>query len=459
MKSVFFALALVVVGMVGFVGCDFAATDHGHDDQTAQCMSCHSGDTSIGNKILVATAQYEESGHFQGPRSGPDDSATHLYAHHGSNAMYAGGAAYGSDCSKCHSHQGFIAEYTTGDITGAGGDSQIGCFTCHAPHETGGFSLRIEEAVVLKDGTTEFDLGSGNLCVNCHQARSEVDSISPDTDDTDGDAIPVQLDDDTYLVALSSHAGPHHGPMSDMMMGINAGGTEDYDGVLGADNPHAAGNACVDCHLYQWADEERASMSIGLGGHAFYLQGDVHGSVKDVIATCNTCHNATDNFKVAGFDTAGADGAADAEEDWDGDGTTEDVLEEIDGLKDILLAYFGTGSNFYTPGTVLNGNTDDSDAETTDDAEDYFYVTGGDGNGPVNDGADTPADMTTGIWMVDWEFDAAVIHQDQVAAFWTFKYFIEDKSAGIHNPRFAAQMLWDAADSLGETVGTRPAVY
>lgn len=466
--GVLITLILLVAGLVVFMGCDaFAPADHDHDE-TADCMDCHSGSTPTGNAILVAKAQYENSGHYLGPRVGPDVDADHLYVHHGSNAMYAGGAAYGSDCSQCHSHQGFIAEFVSnGDaaIAGAGGDSQIGCFTCHAPHETGDFGLRIETAVLLADGTTSFDIGAGNLCVNCHQARRTASSyIVADTDLTDGDDIPIQVDDgtaadgsdDTFLVDLSSHAGTHHGPMGDMIMGVNAGGDDDYTGVLGADNPHAANvDGCVSCHLVQWGDTTRASMSLGVGGHAFYLQGDVHGEVTDVLESCESCHDGTTAFEVDGFDSAGQV----AEADWDGNGTAEDVLVEIQGLRDTLLAYFGTGSNFYVEGTVLNTNTDDSDATTTDDAEDLFFVAGAAGDGPVNDGADTPGDVSSGVWMVDWDFDGAAMTEAQGASFWSFKYFIEDKSGGIHNPRFAAQMLFDAATDLGLTVGTRPVDY
>jgi hypothetical protein len=437
------ALVLLAAGMVLFTGCDqFAAADHDHGE-TEDCMSCHSGSTSIGNKILVATAQYENSGHYLGPRIGPDEDASHLYTHHGSNAMYANGVAYGSSCAVCHTHQGFVGAYgTDADITNANGDSQIGCFTCHAPHETGDFSLRKETAVTLADETTSFNLGAGNLCANCHLARSVVaDVIEVDAD------LMVQAGG-VDLVDLSSHSGTHHGPMADMLMGVNAGDAADYSAL---DNDHAYADGCVSCHLTSYGDDTRSSIALGVSGHAFYLQGDVHGSVKDITSTCTACHDGTTAFA---FDDDSDFSAVSelAEADWDGDTVIEDVLVEINGLKTTLLNYFGAGANFYIEGTVDN-------AETTA-TDDFYYVAGGDGDGPViNSSTEGDFNDTDGssVWMVDWDFKGAVMTETAGEAFWSFKYFIEDKSGGIHNPRFAAQMLYNAADSLSLTVGTAPA--
>ena len=50
----------------------------------------------------------------------------------------------------------------------------------------------------------------------------------------------------------------------------------------------------------------------------------------------------------------------------------------------------------------------------------------------------------------------------QSQSFWNLRLYIDDNSQGIHNPTFAAQMLWDAINNLnvnagaGITVGPRP---
>ena len=75
----------------------------------------------------------------------------------------------------------------------------------------------------------------------------------------------------------------------------------------------------------------------------------------------------------------------------------------------------------------------------------------------MDDGTIGSFDETLG-WGQGWDFasTACYLTSDQIKAFWHLKLFVEDKSEGIHNPTYAAQLLYDAADTLGLPVGIRP---
>ena len=85
------------------------------------------------------------------------------------NASYANA----DDCQGCHTNEGFIQRVKTGKVDTkkfVSNPSEIGCFTCHAPHDSGNFSLRTVAKVSLANGQV-FEKDKANLCAQCHQAR------------------------------------------------------------------------------------------------------------------------------------------------------------------------------------------------------------------------------------------------------------------------------------------------
>ena len=110
-----------------------------------ECVDCHGSETKY--PVRGARSQYLTSGH------------KNL-----GNASYANS----DDCQGCHTNEGFIERVKKGSVDTkkfVRDPSEIGCFTCHAPHETGNFSLRKTTAVKLANGVT-FDRGKGNLCAS-----------------------------------------------------------------------------------------------------------------------------------------------------------------------------------------------------------------------------------------------------------------------------------------------------
>ncbi|NNF07020.1 MAG: hypothetical protein HKN21_09690, partial [Candidatus Eisenbacteria bacterium] len=120
-------------------------------DATSNCFECHSDDDTF---LIAAGQQWENSFHASG-----------LNIDRGSR----------ESCAGCHVSEGFVQRANGEPVTGHDNPSVIHCFTCHAPHTNGDFSLRWTEDAELQDGTT-FDLSNGNTCVSCHHSRRDVNT-------------------------------------------------------------------------------------------------------------------------------------------------------------------------------------------------------------------------------------------------------------------------------------------
>ncbi len=410
--SALLACCAILVALALLAGCSPDTSS-----ETASCMECHSGDTTSGNAVLAAQSQYDVSGHLNGPRLLSSENLTgYTFEFEGGNAMYCNG----SSCSKCHTHQGFV------DFVAAGlpatwdqaysAASQPGCFTCHKPHVSGDFSLRKTSSETLI-GTGVFNGGKGNLCVTCHKSLTNVGSSSS-TNTAD-----FFNTSNTFPKTWASYNGTHHGPQADFMMGANHYAYAAKTYVTTNDHLTSNADACVSCHVYQ--PTARLSGAAQLGGHGMYLMGGVHGSNADVIGVCRACHaysgtsltSTTSGSLTAGFESAISPDTA-----------INTILDNIRANRDLLIAYFGNGTTNFS----------------------------GAGTGPIE--SPSGGDVASGEWGRDWVFaSSASLTATQSYAFWNFKYFIEDKSQGLHNPIFANEILWDSAEGLGLTpVGSRP---
>jgi hypothetical protein len=470
------------------------------------CTDCHSGETTstYGLQVLAAKAMYYEgSGHYKGPRVFEPAGSAEMYIQEGSDALYCNGGGT-SGCSQCHTDQGFVRFIDAGGWKASGNQlgatpadapqaSPPGCWTCHKPHETGDFSLRTQVAVTLVDGTTSFNGGMGNLCVSCHKSRtppnaaSTTTTITPTISATDIRTVatlvalghvtfPATSTKPTIVQAWSSSTGPHHGPQADFLEGINNWKYPSMADYAPMQHLTGATDTCVTCHMYGFIDPDPTGRLGGnnqMGGHGWYLNSAVHGTATDVVAQCKTCHKTSGTGSawptVASATTFEKNGHT-AAADWDNSAVTEDILLEINGLKKTLLGYFGNNANFLTV-------TYDYDP-VTKKYSGYTLAAAGAGVAPVlavPSGNYTPSGNAD--WHKDWQFnpfsapglDSAGTTQAQVAlnlwqsqSFWNLKLFMEDRSRGIHNPKFAARILYDAIKNLNDNGagltlgGTRP---
>jgi hypothetical protein len=195
----------------------------------------------------------------------------------------------GSSCKGCHLSEGFIALH---DADWAGRELpeemyQVTCATCHDVHtpatEENPSYLRSLDPVTLAYGTPENPngfvvegWGAGQLCVQCHHARRNLDNIT------------------SQLTNGSAHPGPHASPQADMISGAGCWEIEGYeyeresthtpDVVIGESNLE---DMCVKCHLYAIPHGDPGGP---LYGHSF----------KPDVRACNTCHATPDDFDYHG---------------------------------------------------------------------------------------------------------------------------------------------------------------
>lgn len=199
-------------------------------------------------------------------------------------------------CVQCHVNQGYIDKMegkplATGLGTAAGNPAYpvgktgvssdhvtaIDCKTCHDTHSSLNFAVDGQD-FALRQGFTpvaldvdvayKIDMGTSNTCVNCHQPRS----LPPST------GLPVKL---------SSRYGPHHGPQSTLLEGIQGAlivGSTAYPAPKSA--KHRTGASCASCHMGKTTDSKN-------GAHTWHPTPNA----------CTSCHAGGAPTEVAGFAT------------------------------------------------------------------------------------------------------------------------------------------------------------
>lgn len=223
---------------------------------TTECAACHSISVSEG-----VHSSYLYSGHAAGGAVG-----------------YAGSRAA---CAECHSNEGYIDYVTTGSTNEMGYENPtpISCTTCHGEHKTFDFenegfdyALRMFRPVELMTDpsyTINYE-GTSNNCAFCHQPRR----------------LPPEDNGMGLFEVTSSHWGPHHGPQSTFLEGIQGAeisGTNDYPEIASA--AHRQGSDCVSCHMGEPSGEID-------GMHTFI----------PTTTACTTCHSSGIPDSVAGLE-------------------------------------------------------------------------------------------------------------------------------------------------------------
>jgi len=213
------------------------------------CFECH---TDITTFMVAAAQQWDHSKHASGETLNEND----------------------GECKGCHTSEGFVARATGTTIPDVvENPTSIHCFTCHAPHTNGDFTLRWTAVATLQNGAT-YDLKAANLCVACHQSRRNVS---------------------TYITAqttLSSRFGPHHGPQGDLLIGSNG---YEYAGYTYERSNHrsATTDGCLDCHM-------RTTSQNVVGGHSFNMAWGAAGAEILNTAACAKCHGEISDFSEVG---------------------------------------------------------------------------------------------------------------------------------------------------------------
>jgi hypothetical protein len=223
-------------------------------DGVENCMDCHNNSQLISEKLF----QWGNSVHATGGHSERSDAS----------------------CAACHTSQGFVDRITSGEMAASmdiPNPLPPNCYTCHKIHQTyteADWDLLESDPVTFWVGGETVDLGKGNLCINCHQARVPSPALPP-------------VGENAVYTLTNKRYGPHHGGQGVVFTG--SGAYEIGDGYQNSTHTALVENACITCHMATVMGANDA------GGHTFRVtseEGDLN------TAGCVQCHMDTDELET-----------------------------------------------------------------------------------------------------------------------------------------------------------------
>ena len=436
----------------------------------------------------------------------------------GSNAFYANSGG----CQMCHTQEGFrkraAGEYdardgsysirygwntaaAAGSVTAPNANnpltadiikfpSPLGCFGCHTPHGIGtpdGVTLPqtipVGTPITTQAGAVwGANKAKGHICAECHEVR--LNNVATTADSIVASVTSTTTSGPRFTVSASY--GPHHGPQTDLNLG--EGGAE-YVGTTATgltfngtynNSPHTSNpNAdCISCHAQDDYSDIEVTGSFGVnaavGGHSFRNKGFVHGAEKALVIGCGStdCHTAAGVATSSGNRiVAGAVGGTAASGATPFSGPSE-YLQRGDAYFQKLTgsAASAADSNYHLKVNELLAKLARPSADCTGLLMEAAVAAGGAidwakmEDGTTVDRRCISAGTTTGngiLRTVNPRNDNTNASVRFLKGLWNFKYIlVEDKSFGVHNTRYALELLYDSCTDLalltGKACGTNP---
>lgn len=376
-----------------------------------QCESCH----GPGAGHLGAVTDFRMQATYEADVCAycHDSGTHHIFPQQWDASLHSGATSYPTgagreSCVQCHTGVGF-AQFAKGVATT---DpyfdvryTPITCAGCHDPHDaTLVHQFRKVDADLLAPNNTTFKVdskiaGTGAMCFNCHRSRSEVNAA-------------------VAAATLNSRFGPHYGPQGEILLSrqmLELGGVK----LAVSNHLGASVDACVRCHMYtgtaltgttvnQWGGHSFSMSTFKKGTDGKFVYGPDHRrvKVKDNMEACSQCHGGTfgNSFDDVKFFFNGNG-------DHDNDGVVEGLQAEVQGMVEKIMAELKK-----IPNVALS--------------PEYGYY---DNAGKLN-----PFPVPATPWT-----------PDQRKAYWNAYTAYNDKSGGIHNPKYVISALRGAMTLLG----------
>jgi hypothetical protein len=215
--AIFSTLFFVLMGSMVITSCTKIGPEGppGLDgaDAVETCMTCH----NFGETLLAKVGQYQNSAHASG----------------------ANIIRNTNGCAHCHTSKGFRDFVHDGTLAAVTEPTAINCRTCHNIHETytmDDYKLRENDPVTLLVSQQQYNHGSSNLCVNCHQARP----VNP---------MPVKGGAD--ITITNARWSPHYSTAANIFGGVGKGAVEIDGSMAYVNSAHTTmvTDGCVTCHM------------------------------------------------------------------------------------------------------------------------------------------------------------------------------------------------------------------
>ena len=344
------------------------------------------------------------------------------------NYVLANEEGMSGSCAKCHTVNGFLewVPVLLGQVPGKKPSDNVAvtwtqdqihpqtCVTCHDPHDVGTTTdvttdakMRITgQTAMLEAGFQANGVGSGAICITCHNSRRGL------------------RNDSTFNPSDAARA-PHRGPQSDILFGQNA-----YFVTAGVRGRHSfIEDTCVTCHMEK--SKPPAALSNNLGGtnHTFNASK----------AVCAECHQSIDIDNLqTGFEVM-----------------MEDLQSAIQAkFVAVMAQQIAAGNTINLGGTMLT-NASNILSLTLSESHGNQAVTV-----DLKGGKHLEAVPITSITVVrPAPLEPQAFYEasgyDLAKAFWNLEMLENDGSKGAHNPTWVLDVLNESLSHVGATTSRR----
>lgn len=327
-------------------------------------------------------------------------------------AQIRDGVVEREECRRCHTAQGFIDEFfghRPVELTAREEDAQytfepITCGACHDTHN-GDAPRLVRYGGSLFGQEPDIDWGTGMICLACHHGGQQWRSIRGALMRP---FVPrFKTPPQPYDVTLWDRRLAPHSPQGDMVRG-RGGHALPGPGPLEASPPHlTVPGGCLGCHVTPRPPEGDPRRG-KVGGHTFAMfSGEGDDRVENTYA-CEPCHGKLPSL------------SREVRHDYDGNGRTEGIYEEFNGLLAQAKASIDT--------SIVQLDIRDGARRAVSFGDHDGYVVLVDAEGNVLGSPERPVTLPAQ-------------EERLYRCVYNYLFIAKDRSNGVHNPVWTVRLL------------------